>query len=107
VDEEIVYSPDKYRETEGIKVKTIISRITRVSELGAEEVSKIQGAYAELGIQIMKNENEFKDFGTILELLDEKWDSLTQVQKRYISELSAGVIFDLPSQLEITGKLGN
>lgn len=40
----------------------------------------------------MKNENEFKDFGTILELLDEKWDSLTQVQKRYISELSAGVV---------------
>lgn len=71
-------------------IKTIISRLTRVKDLGADELSDIQGAYRNIGIEVLKDADTFKDFGLILEELSGKWDTLSDVERKYIAFLSAG-----------------
>lgn len=72
-------------------LKTIISRLTRVQEIGeGTEMSKISSAYRELGIEIMKDNDTFKDFGDILGLLSGKWDTLSQKNRNYLAFLTAG-----------------
>lgn len=76
-------------------VKTIISRLTRVQDLDSSELSKIVGAYREIGIEVLKDAETFKSFDQILAELSGKWDSLTDVQKKYIGFLSAGKLVPL------------
>ncbi len=73
-------------------VKTIISRLLRVKELGAETVSEVQEAYRAVGdgIEIMANPDEFKDFSVIIGELSGQWDELTEAEQRHIAFLTAG-----------------
>lgn len=76
--------------TVGSGVRQIMSRIGRVTNLDAEEISQLEGAYKAIGIQIRKNETDFENMSTIMDNLSKKWNNLTDVQKRHIAFLSAG-----------------
>lgn len=72
-------------------LRTSFSRIQRVSELGAEDISKLDSAYKSIGINIRKSETEFYNIQEIVSSLTNKWKNLSSVQRSWIAELSAGV----------------
>lgn len=80
-------------------VKTIISRLTRVQDLDSSELSKIVGAYREIGIEVLQDAENFKSFDQILSELSGKWDTLTDVQQKYIGFLSAGKLVPLFTEM--------
>lgn len=75
--------------------KTIIARVGRVTDgseeaLSASEVSDIAKAYKSVGINVYNANGEFQDIEVTLGTLAEKWDSLTDAERSYIAEKSAG-----------------
>lgn len=92
----------------GNALKTMGMRIrgasTELEEAGletdgmAESTAKLQKEIKALsGVDIMKNENEFKSTYDILDELANKWSDLTDIQQARITELIAGGIFDSAS----------
>ena len=72
-------------------LRTMFARISRVTELEGEELSKIEGAFKNVGLNIRDTNGEFKDMWTILTETSNKWDELTDAERSYIAEQSAGV----------------
>ncbi len=72
-------------------LNTIFSRITRVSDLTEEEISKIETAYKDLGVTIRNEQGEFEDMWVIAQRLSPVWNKMTNTQRSYIAELSAGI----------------
>ena len=79
----------------GNTLKTTMARISR-SQTGDPDVtgkdrSKAAEAYKDvLGIDLYGKNGEYRDLSDTLDLLASRWDSLTDAQKNYISEQSAG-----------------
>mgnify|MGYP003300325528 CR=1 FL=1 len=79
----------------GNAMKTIIARIGRVTDgdeeaLSASEVSDIAKAYKSVGINVYNANGEFQDIEVTMGSLAEKWDALTDAERSYIAEKSAG-----------------
>ena len=79
----------------GNALKTIFARIGRVNDpdeeaLSASEVSKIATAYKSVGISVYDANGNFQDIDITLSALADKWDTLTDAQRSYIAEQSAG-----------------
>lgn len=83
-------------ETIGTAFKTMFARISRSKsaadeDVTAEDMSDASKAYAQLGIQIYNADGSMQDISTTLDQLSAKWSTLTDAQKAYIAEQSAGV----------------
>ena len=82
----------------GNAMKTILARVSRSQtdengdEITAEDRSSIAAVYKSVAdIDIYSTEGELKNFGETLDELSAKWDNLTDSQKNFIAEESAGV----------------
>lgn len=72
-------------------ISTVLSRISRVQELGEEEVSKLEKKYKSLGITIRNSNGEFYDAMTILKNIHEVWNSgISNTEKSLISFEASG-----------------
>ena len=76
-------------------MKTIAARISRAKtgdeEATAEERSNASKAYGSVGIDVYNEDGSYRGLNNILDELADKWDTLTDAQKNYIAEQSAGV----------------
>ena len=80
----------------GNTLKTTMARISRSSSadpnVTAKDRSKAAEAYKSVaGIDLYDAKGNFKDLSVVLDELSSKWGTLTDAQKNYISEQSAGV----------------
>ena len=79
----------------GNALKTIASRISRSSsgdeDVSEEDRSKASAAYSSVGISVYNDDGSYRGLSTILDELSAKWDDLTDAQRNYIAEQSAGV----------------
>ena len=79
----------------GNALKTIASRISRSSsgdeDVSEEDRSKASAAYSSIGISVYNDDGSYRGLSTILDELSAKWDELTDAQRNYIAEQSAGV----------------
>ena len=79
----------------GNALKTIASRISRSSsgdeDVSEEDRSKASAAYSSVGISVYNDDGSYRGLSTILDELSTKWDDLTDAQRNYIAEQSAGV----------------
>ena len=78
--------------TIGNAMKTMFVRISKVSkmpqyadEVNNEEISKAAKALHDIGIEVYNTNGEFNNITDTLSQLNEKWDSLNDVQKSNIS----------------------
>ena len=110
-------------ESVGTAFKTISMRIrgasTDLQEAGldtegmAESTAKLREEIMALsGVDIMKNENEFKSTYDILDELSVKWKDLTDIQQASITELIAGkrqgnIVSSLMTNFDIARKTFN
>ena len=83
-------------EVTGSSLKTIFARLGRVTDdsedaLSASEVSNIAKAYNSVGISVYNADGSFVDATETLGKLADVWDTLTDAQRSYIAEQSAGV----------------
>lgn len=71
-----------------------MSRISRSSsadpDVSASDRSKASKAYAALGIDLYNDKGEYQDLSVTLDELSKKWNTLTDAQRNYIAEQSAG-----------------
>jgi TP901 family phage tail tape measure protein len=82
-------------ETIGQSMKSILARIQNMKERGFDEedgtqVNQVAKALNEVGIALMDNTGQFRDFGKVMDELGERWDQLDSRQKAYISTTVAG-----------------
>lgn len=80
----------------GNAMKTIMSRISRSKtadpDVTSEDRSDAAKAYEEVaGIKLYDDQGNYKDFSETLSELAGKWDTLTDAERNYIAEQSAGV----------------
>ena len=80
----------------GNAMKTIMSRISRSqsadSDVTAEDRSTTAKAYKEVaGIDLYDENGQYKDLSETLDELASKWNTLTDAQRNYIAEESAGI----------------
>ena len=79
----------------GNAMKTIVARLGRITDpdeeaLSASEVSDIAKAYKSVGINVYNANGEFQDIEVTMSSLAEKWDQLTDAERSYVAEKSAG-----------------
>ena len=76
-------------------MKTIAARVSRNKvgdeEVSSEERSATAKAYGSVGINVYNDDGSYRGLANILDELSEKWDTLTDAQKAYVAEQSAGV----------------
>ena len=82
-------------ETIGNSVKSILARVQSLRERGyAEEdgtqMNQVTRALAEVGVEAVDAQNNFRNFGDVMDDLGAKWGSLTDRQKSYIATTVAG-----------------
>lgn len=78
--------------TIGNAIKTMLTRISKVAsmpsyadEIDNESVSKAAEALHEIGIEVYRADGSFNDVTDTITQLNDKWDSLTDAQRSYIS----------------------
>ena len=73
-------------------VKMIFARLGQNKEGDAtdEEISQAEKAYKSIGINLRDGADSFRDIPEVFDELNEKWKTMTDVQKSYIAEISAG-----------------
>lgn len=73
-------------------VKMIFARLGQNKEGDAtdEEISQAEKAYKSIGINLRDGADSFRDIPEVFNELNEKWKTMTDVQKSYIAEISAG-----------------
>jgi TP901 family phage tail tape measure protein len=81
--------------TIGNSVKSIIARVQSLRENGFDEedgtqVNQVSKALAQVGIQLIDTQGNFRNFGTVMDELGAKWGSLTNRQKNYLATTVAG-----------------
>ena len=71
-----------------------MSRIgaAKTDESNDEDISKSEKAYNAIGIAIRKSATEFRSYSDVMTDLSAKWQTLTEVQRSNIAEVSAGKI---------------
>ena len=84
----------------GQALKTIFSRMSNV-KLGkveftddsgtTESLSDVETTLAKLGIKLRESDNQFRDFGSVLDEVGSKWDNYSSVQQAAITKAFAGV----------------
>ena len=79
----------------GNAIKSILARIQNLKERGFNEedgtqVNQVAKALAEVGIQLMDAQGQFRNFGDVMDELGAKWSSLDSRQKAYLSTVIAG-----------------
>lgn len=81
--------------TIGNAYKTIMARLSRSKsadeDVTAADRSNAAKAYKTIGIDLYDQNGQYKDINETLDELASKWNSLTDAQRNYISEQSAGV----------------
>ena len=100
---QIIESTRESAETAGTALKTVVARFSEVKKLyskgellGADEegeeidVNKVSTALRSAGINLNEYLTGAKGLDDIFIELAEKWDSLDQVQQRYIATMAAG-----------------
>lgn len=79
----------------GNAMKTIMARLSRSKsaddEVSDEDRSNTSKALGSVGISVYNNKGEYRDINDTLSDLASKWDTLTDAQRNYIAEQSAGV----------------
>lgn len=78
----------------GNGMKTVIARLGRVKDLELaddEAISVSEKAYKSIGIALRGEDGQFKDIPEVLDELSGKWEKMSNVQRSYIAEVSAGV----------------
>ncbi|GCD10449.1 phage tail tape measure protein [Clostridium tagluense] len=78
----------------GNGLKTVMARLgkAKTGDASVEEISKAEGAYRQSGIELRdKSTGEFREIPKVLDELSVKWKTMTNVQKNYITEVSAGI----------------
>ena len=80
--------------TIGNAYKTIMARLSRSKsadeDVTATDRSNAAKAYKTIGIDLYDQNGQYKDINETLDELASKWNSLTDAQRNYISEQSAG-----------------
>ncbi len=73
-------------------LKMIYARLgqNREGDATEEEISKAETAYKSIGINLRDGADTFRDLPDVFAELSVQWDKLTDVQKAYIAEVSAG-----------------
>ena len=83
----------------GTAMKTIVARFQelkenpgKIGEVEGEEVNynRIDKALKSIGVSLVDNKDKFRDLDDVFMDISEKWDSLTQMQQRYIATTAAG-----------------
>lgn len=81
--------------TVGNAVKSIIARIQSLKENGFDEedgtkVNQVAKALAEVGVQLIDEQGNFRDFGKVMDELGARWEGLSSRQKAYVATTVAG-----------------
>ncbi len=73
-------------------LKMIYARLgqNREGDATEEEISKAETAYKSIGINLRDGTDSFRDLPDVFAELSVQWNKLTDVQKAYIAEVSAG-----------------
>ncbi len=78
----------------GNTLKTTMARLSRSAsadpDVTAEDRSKAAAAYKSMGIDLYNDKGEYANLDDTLSTLASRWDTLTDAQKNYIAEQSAG-----------------
>jgi TP901 family phage tail tape measure protein len=74
----------------GTALKSIISRVYRIGEEGAESDGKAMEALKGVGVEVTQLNGEFRDFDTVLAELSDKWKDMSTAQKQNIAQAVAG-----------------
>lgn len=78
----------------GQAMKTILTRMQDIREGKLDEegmgINNVAIALQRVGINLMENETTFRDFGTVLEELAGKWNTLTDIEQANIGKAIAG-----------------
>lgn len=83
-------------ESIGNSMKTILTRISRISKSGFDEedgtkINDVAKALNTVNIELLETDGSFRNFGTIVDEIGEKWVSLDDQTKSYIATTIAGV----------------
>jgi len=82
-------------ESIGQGFKTMLTRMQDIKAGAIDEeglgINNVEIALRRVDIQLRESEDEFRDFGDVLEELAGKWDTLTEVEQANISKAIAGV----------------
>jgi TP901 family phage tail tape measure protein len=73
----------------------MMARIQSMKEKGFDEedgtkVNQVAKALSAVGIQLMDSQNQFRNFGNVMDELGSKWKNLDSRQKAYVSTTVAG-----------------
>lgn len=74
----------------GTALKSMISRIYRIGEEGAEDAGKTEEFLNKLGIAVRKSKDEFLPFNEILLQIKNRWSELTQAEKIALEQQVGG-----------------
>ncbi|RAV12172.1 phage tail tape measure protein [Paenibacillus contaminans] len=83
-------------ESVGQSFQTILSRMQGLkdnksfSESDSVQVDEMADALSRVGIQLLDNEGQFRNFGTVMDELGMKWSTLGAYNKQYLSALIGG-----------------
>jgi hypothetical protein len=82
-------------ETIGDALKSIFARLENLKEKGFDQtdgtkVNQVSKALATIGVNLMDQQGQFRNFGTVFDELGAKWGSLDSRQKAYIATTVAG-----------------
>lgn len=83
-------------ESIGTSLNTMFSRMSRITESGFSEedetrLNDVAKALNEIGIKLVDQEGNFRNFGIILDEVAGKWDGLDSKMKAYIANTIGGV----------------
>lgn len=82
-------------QTVGATINSILARMSKISTKGFDEgdgtsFNDVAKALDRVGIAMMDNEGNFRNYGDILDEVAQKWDTLSQAEKQYLGTQLAG-----------------
>lgn len=82
-------------ETIGNSVKSILARMESLKEKGFDEtdgtkVNTVAKALAQINVNLMDSNGQFRNFGSVMDDIGKKWSSLDSKQRAYIATTVAG-----------------
>lgn len=96
---QIIETTREAPETAGTALKTVIARFTELKkpleEIGEVEgevvdANKIETALKSVGVALRDAQGEFRNLDDVFLDLNERWDSLSKNQQRYVATMAAG-----------------
>ena len=82
-------------ETIGTALKTVIARMRELTDYGATledgiDINRVAKALANIGVELMDEEGQFRDLDTVLTEVGKKWDTLNKNQQANVAVALAG-----------------